>query len=79
LKNNKFNKVNAQLSNEFATAAFRFGHSLVANQHARYNKNNKEIDRKLSFTDINFRVDEAYKYQLNQTKFYFNYKNESGF
>ena len=49
------------MSNEFATAALRFGHSVVSNGYARYNKNDQQIDNTLTFTDINFKAKEAYK------------------
>ncbi len=53
--------MNPQLTNEFATAALRFGHSVVSNSFARYNKDDQEIDNMLTFSDINFKAEEAYK------------------
>lgn len=52
--------VNSQLFNEFATAAMRFGHSVVHNIYARYGTDNTEIDSELTFSDINFKSEEAY-------------------
>lgn len=37
--------------------------SIVSNSYRRYNTNNEEIaDSELSFSDINFKSEEAYKY-----------------
>lgn len=52
--------VNPQLTSEFATAAMRYGHSLISNHYHRYNTNNELIDEELSFSDINFKSEEAY-------------------
>ena len=52
------------MSNEFVTAAFRFGHTIVNNQYPRFNRNNTIIDNILSISDINFKSDEAYKQEF---------------
>ena len=49
------------MSNEFITAAMRFGHSIVTNNYDRFKSNNEEIDSTLTFSDINFKSEEAYK------------------
>lgn len=49
------------MSNEFVTAAMRFGHSIVTNEYDRFNSENVEIDSTLTFSDINFKSEEAYK------------------
>ncbi len=53
--------MHAQVTNEVATAALRFGHSVVSNGYARFNKDDQQIDDTLTFTDINFKATEAYK------------------
>ena len=56
------------MSNEFVTAALRFGHTTVTNEYARYNGNNTVIDTNLTFSKINFKSDEAYKYEIERLK-----------
>lgn len=57
-------EINSQLTSEFATAAFRYGHSLISNHYHRYNKANELIDEELTFSDINFKSEEAYNTQM---------------
>ena len=64
-------KTNIQLTNEFATAAFRYGHSTVQDSYQRFTPSNVLIDE-LKFSDINFKSDEAYKYDFNSHSNVFN-------
>jgi peroxidase len=52
--------VNPQLSNEFASAAFRFGHTLVRNQYGRFNANGQPMSTPVVLSDLIFRPVEAY-------------------
>jgi Animal haem peroxidase len=52
-------KINPTISNEFATAAFRFGHTLVNNYVRRFNTQRKMIEE-MPLADIIFSPVEAY-------------------
>lgn len=52
--------INPGIYAEFATAAMRFGHTVVHNDYPRYSASLDEIDNTLAFHDINFVADEAY-------------------
>ena len=56
-------KINPQLANEFATAGFRFGHTLIRNTLNRFDVNNQRITSSpaLILQDIIFKPTEAYK------------------
>jgi len=49
------------LANEFAAAAFRFGHTMIRNQFGRFDRNNQKVGNSLVLSDIIFRPVEAYK------------------
>lgn len=53
--------VNPGLAGEFATAAFRFGHTLVRTKIGRFDSNNQQSSPALDLFDIIFRPTEAYK------------------
>ncbi len=53
-------KVNPSIANEFAAAAFRYGHTTVRNQFSRRNINNQQTST-VNLGDIIFRPVEAYK------------------
>jgi peroxidase len=52
--------VNPSMANEFTTAAFRFGHSMIRNQYSRADQTNKKF-AKINLSDMIFRPVEAYK------------------
>ena len=54
-------KVNPSLANEFSSAAFRFGHTLIKNIPSRYYSDNSLIDS-FNVSRIIQKVDEAFKY-----------------
>ena len=52
--------VNPSMANEFTTAAFRFGHSMIRNQYSRADQSNKKF-AKVNLGEMIFRPVEAYK------------------
>ncbi len=56
-----FLKLNPAVSNEFATAAFRFGHTLVRNNFGRFDRNNLNMAPSVNLSETMFKPDEAYK------------------
>lgn len=54
--------INPSLSNEFATAAFRFGHTSVRNTFGRFSRNNQQSSRSLVLQDIIFNPVEIYNF-----------------
>ncbi|RNA44780.1 chorion peroxidase-like isoform X2 [Brachionus plicatilis] len=52
--------INPSLSGEFASAAFRFGHTLMRSSFRRFDANDRETSAPLSLFDIIFRPAEAY-------------------
>lgn len=53
-------KVNPSTANEFSTAAFRFGHTLVRNKMGRFDKNNLFMAPSVNLSETMFKPDEAY-------------------
>ena len=56
-------QIDATISNEFATGAYRFGHTLVNGFLRRYNSRHELLDE-LSLADLIFRPVEAYNTQM---------------
>ncbi|RNA39523.1 Dual oxidase 2 [Brachionus plicatilis] len=52
-------KINPAIANEFSTAAFRFGHTLIRDKFTRYDENDQKI-KAINFTDMSFKSDLAY-------------------
>ncbi|CAF0776314.1 unnamed protein product [Brachionus calyciflorus] len=52
--------INPSLSGEFATAAFRFGHTLIRSQIKKFDGNGRETSDALNIFDIIFRPAEAF-------------------
>lgn len=70
----KYNpKINPTIANEFATAAFRFGHTLVRNNFGRYDGNGYMIAASLNISEIIFKNIQAYKLNIFIFEFYFKY------
>jgi hypothetical protein len=58
--------INPSLYNEFTTAAFRFGHSLIRQASGRFDKNNNQLrGGNYNFQSIVFQSDFAYRFLLN--------------
>lgn len=53
--------MNPAIANEFAAAAFRFGHTLMRNQINRFNWNNVKIAASVNISDVIFKTVEAFK------------------
>lgn len=54
-------KVNPTMTNEFTSAAFRFGHSMIRNKYSRADQSNKKFAN-INLSEMIFRPVEAYKY-----------------
>ncbi|RNA39528.1 Peroxidasin, partial [Brachionus plicatilis] len=52
-------QINPAIANEFSTAAFRFGHTLIRDKFTRYDENDQKI-KAINFTDMSFKSDWAY-------------------
>ena len=56
-------QVNPALTNEFATAAFRMGHSLIRDKLSRYDVAQQILKKRdFVFDNITFKSDFAYEY-----------------
>lgn len=58
-------RANPSITNEFTTAAYRFGHSMILNKLDRFNSLNQNMSAAVSLFDMIFQVDEAYNAQYN--------------
>ena len=58
-------QVNPALTNEFATAALRMGHSLVRQKLSRYDaKQTQYTNKSYDFETVVFQSDLAYEYEM---------------